>query len=131
MSEGPTNVAIAIAPYVAIVAAVGFVLYWFDKKFNIGASITEVAKMADNAAENYGEQKAAATTSPEVEYDSARSAYAKLIKWDIATQGLTIPGWPTRPDWLNGDGPGGFTYGSPNYPGVPGASVIKAIESVF
>lgn len=115
------------------VTAVYLVYHWLDKNFggDIVGGIRRTSAMADQAAENYGAQQAAAANEPRTMYNAARSAYAQSIGWSIARQGYSIPNWPTFDDWMDGEGPAGYTYGSSSYPVVDSGGIFGAILSVF
>jgi hypothetical protein len=126
-----------VAFYVGLTVVAGVFAYMvyeglFGGSGAVSTAYHEVGAMADQAATNYGASTSTEQYGPQIEYDSARSAYATSIAFDIAGQGVNnIPGWPTLADWENGDGPAGFTYGSQNYPQAPPASVWASIASVF
>lgn len=115
----------ALAGYLAVGVATSIAAYFILKY--LGLNFGRVGEMADAAAEDYGQTKALAETGPGVLYAQARSDYAKF-KGIHFTQ---LTNWPSRTDWLEGDGPLGYTYGSPAYPEPQEPGIWTSITSVF
>lgn len=99
------------------------ILYLFDKVrfgFSLGGEIL------DKAASTYGEQQAREAALPRELYNTARSDYMRATGTNLSN--VT---WPNLVDWLDGDGPEGYTYGSARYPRVEDKGLLDALISVF
>ena len=132
-NEGQAVIAKAVAPYVVGGIAILVVLWYLNDKFGIVSGISNSLaadnKILGNAATNYGLTQAQSSVDPQVEYDAARSAYAKEIGWSGNV--VDVTGWTAYTDWLNGAGPANYTYGSTNYPEAPTPSILSSLENAL
>lgn len=118
-----------IAAYGAAGIAAAYIAYKLYKDL-VTNPFGKLSTILDEAAESSGLRTATAALMPNTLYITARSAFSK-------SQGLTDGGalpaslWPAYEDWINGQGPQGFTYGSANYPKPETPSILDSIFSSF